>query len=307
MTVGFYPCANRRTRLLPPAPAMPSRKRPADAAPDGAAAAAKKAGIVQLLEVIATHQMDPGLIEAVENDLTPALLEELRTEHPAAEWSYRSMWLRGLSRRAMNGHPFEDAVGHLAALSDDAGSHVAHLRKEMRVQAVLHHLRAKEMDWKAGKKALDRLFEKAGGKGKGRAGAKEADPQAAKMLGEVLEHAQQKHAKKVAQVLSRHSVDELQTQLNVHLDKVKASRKFEGPAEEVVKLDLDAVASSSGVPEGGDGDDFDEVPIEVEKILGHKVDDDTGKVKYHVQLGGWQGKIEANGSWHYADEPALAG
>ena len=121
---------------------MPSRKRPADAAPDGAAAAAKKAGIVQLLEVIATHQMDPGLIEAVENDLTPALLEELRTEHPAAEWSYRSMWLRGLSRRAMNGHPFEDAVGHLAALSDDAGSHVAHLRKEMRVQAVLHHLRA---------------------------------------------------------------------------------------------------------------------------------------------------------------------
>ena len=84
---------------------MPSRKRPADAAPDGAAAAAKKAGIVQLLEVIATHQMDPGLIEAVENDLTPALLEELRTEHPAAEWSYRSMWLRGLSRRAMNGLP----------------------------------------------------------------------------------------------------------------------------------------------------------------------------------------------------------
>ena len=84
---------------------MPSRKRPAEAAPDGAAAAAKKAGIVQLLEVIATHQMDPGLIEAVENDLTPALLEELRTEHPAAEWSYRSMWLRGLSRRAMNGLP----------------------------------------------------------------------------------------------------------------------------------------------------------------------------------------------------------
>ena len=121
------------------------------------------------------------------------------------------------------------------------------------MQAVLHHLRAKEMDWKAGKKALDRLFEKAGGKGKGRAGAKEADPQAAKMLGEVLEHAQQKHAKKVAQVLSRHSVDELQTQLNVHLDKVKASRKFEGPAEEVVKLDLDAVASSSGVPEHRDG------------------------------------------------------
>ena len=50
------------------------------------------------------------------------------------------------------------------------------------------------------------------------------------------------------------------------------------------------------MPEGGDGDDFDEVPIEVEKILGHKVDGDTGKVKYHVQLGGWQGKIEANGS-----------
>ena len=187
---------------------------------------------MQLLEVIATHQ-DPGLIEAGEH-LTPALLEELRTEHPAAEWSYRSMWLRGLSRRAMNGHPFEDAVGHLAALSDDAGSHVAHLRKEMRVQAVLHHLRAKEMDWKAGKKALDRLFEKAGGKGKGRAGAKEADPQAAKMLGEVLEHAQQKHAKKVAQVLSRHSVDELQTQLNVHLDKVKASRKS-GAKQAVVK------------------------------------------------------------------------
>ena len=65
---------------------------------------------MQLLEVIATHQMDPGLIEAVENDLTPALLEELRPRgRPAAEWSYRSMWLRGLSRRAMNGRPFEDA------------------------------------------------------------------------------------------------------------------------------------------------------------------------------------------------------
>ena len=123
------------------------------------------------------------------------------------------------------------------------------------MQAVLHHLRAKEMDWKAGKEAYDRLFEKAGGKGKGRAGAKEADPQAAKMLHEVLDHAQKKRTKKVAQVLSRHSVDELQTQLNVHLDKVVASRKS-GAKKEVVEVDLD----QDNGEEGDAGGSFEEEP-----------------------------------------------
>ena len=108
---------------------MPARKRTAAAAGVGLDETKKK-GVVRMLEIMAEADLpaNKDLFAALEFDITPEFLLELFAEHPAAERSYRVLWLRSLSRRAQDGHPFEEALEHLQALSNDADSRAAHLR-----------------------------------------------------------------------------------------------------------------------------------------------------------------------------------
>ena len=89
------------------------------------------------------------------------------------------------------------------------------------------------MDWKAGKKALDRLFEKAGGKGKARRARR---PTRRRRRCSARCSITPSEARRGGAGAEPPLVDELQTQLNIHLDKVVASRKS---GAGVVEVDLD--------------------------------------------------------------------